>query len=41
MRAPLPGEHDGRWGERHVQVQSDEQRVWLQRIGERGWTLPR
>jgi acyl-CoA dehydrogenase len=40
MRQPLQGEEDYCWGGRHAQFQSDAQRIWLQRLGERGWTVP-
>ena len=40
MREPVGGEHDWCWGGRHAQFQSDAQRVWLQRMGQRGWTVP-
>ena len=40
MRQPLRGEQDYCWGGRHASFQSDAQRLWLQRMGERGWTVP-
>ena len=40
MRQPLRGEEDICWGGRNAQFQSDAQRLWLQRMGERGWTVP-
>jgi acyl-CoA dehydrogenase len=40
MRQPLRGEEDYCWGGRHAQFQSEAQRLWLQRMGERGWTVP-
>jgi alkylation response protein AidB-like acyl-CoA dehydrogenase len=40
MRQPLRGEEDYCWGGRHPRFQSDAQRLWLQRMGERGWTVP-
>jgi alkylation response protein AidB-like acyl-CoA dehydrogenase len=40
MREPLRGEEDYCWGGRHPSFQSDAQRLWLQRMGERGWTVP-
>jgi len=40
MRQPLGGEEDYCWGGRHARFQSDAQRLWLQRMGERGWTVP-
>ncbi|HMO45985.1 MAG TPA: acyl-CoA dehydrogenase family protein [Rubrivivax sp.] len=40
MRRPLRGEEDYCWGGRHAAFQSEAQRLWLQRLGERGWTVP-
>jgi alkylation response protein AidB-like acyl-CoA dehydrogenase len=40
MRQPLRGEEDYCWGGRHARFHSDAQRLWLQRMGERGWTVP-
>ena len=40
MRRPLRGEEDYCWGGRHAAFQSEAQRLWLQRMGERGWTVP-
>ena len=40
MRRPLRGEEDCCWGGRNARFQSDAQRLWLQRMGERGWTVP-
>ena len=40
MRQPLRGEEDYCWGGRQAKFQSDAQRQWLQRMGERGWTVP-
>jgi alkylation response protein AidB-like acyl-CoA dehydrogenase len=40
MRQPLRGEEDYCWGGRRAQFQSDAQRLWLQRMGQRGWTVP-
>jgi alkylation response protein AidB-like acyl-CoA dehydrogenase len=40
MRQPLRGEEDYCWGGRRASFQSDAQRLWLQRMGERGWTVP-
>ncbi len=39
MRGPA-GEEDQCWGGRHCQFSSDAQRVWLERMGARGWTVP-
>ena len=40
MRQPMRGDDDAVWGGRHARFQSDAQRVWLQRMGEKGWTVP-
>ena len=40
MRQPLRGEEDYCWGGRRASFQSEAQRLWLQRLGERGWTVP-
>jgi acyl-CoA dehydrogenase len=40
MRQPPRTEADVCWGGRNFQFQSDAQRQWLQRMGERGWTVP-
>jgi len=40
MRQPVRSEADICWGGRRFKFQSDAQRLWLQRMGERGWTVP-
>jgi acyl-CoA dehydrogenase len=40
MRRPMQSEDDACWGGRNVRFQSEAQRVWLQRMGEQGWTVP-
>lgn len=40
MRQPAVDEDDICWGGRRFQFQSDAQRVWLQKMAERGWTVP-
>ena len=40
MRQPLRGEEDICWGGRNFSFASDAQRVWMQRMAERGWTVP-
>ncbi|MFO1197017.1 MAG: acyl-CoA dehydrogenase family protein [Burkholderiaceae bacterium] len=40
MRQPLRSEADMCWGGRRWKFQSDAQRLWLERMGERGWTVP-
>jgi len=39
MRRPLASEDDACWGGRNATL-SAPQRLWLQRMGERGWTVP-
>jgi alkylation response protein AidB-like acyl-CoA dehydrogenase len=40
MRTPVRSEEDYCWGGRNPSFQSDAKRLWLQRMGERGWTVP-
>lgn len=40
MRSPLSSEKDACWGGRNFTFQSEAQRLWLERMGERGWTAP-
>jgi acyl-CoA dehydrogenase len=40
MRQPMRTEADACWGGRNWSFQSDAQRVWLERMVERGWTVP-
>ncbi len=40
MRTPMTSEDDVCWGGRHCKFSSDAQRQWLQRMAERGWTVP-
>jgi acyl-CoA dehydrogenase len=40
MRLPVEGEEDACWGGRHWVFQSDAQRIWLERMAEKGWTVP-
>jgi alkylation response protein AidB-like acyl-CoA dehydrogenase len=40
MRRPMASEDDICWGGRNWVFQSEAQRVWLQRMAERGWTVP-
>ena len=37
---PGAGEEDACWGGRHPDFQSDEQRLWLERMAAKGWTVP-
>ncbi len=40
MRQPVVDEYDVCWGGRHCQFKNDAQRVWLEKMAERGWTVP-
>jgi acyl-CoA dehydrogenase len=40
MRQPVQGEDDYCWGGRNARFQSEAQQLWLQRMGQRGWTVP-
>ena len=40
MRTPMKSEDDMPWGGRNFRFKSDAQRVWMQRMAERGWTVP-
>ncbi len=40
MRQPMRGANDHVWGGRYWQFQSDAQRVWMERMAEKGWTAP-
>ena len=40
MRRPVAGDEDTCWGGRRFAFQSDSQRHWLERMVERGWTVP-
>ena len=40
MRRPVQGEEDACWGGRHPVFQSDAQRLWLERMVAKGWTVP-
>jgi alkylation response protein AidB-like acyl-CoA dehydrogenase len=40
MRQPMRSEADTCWGGRRWTFQSDAQRLWLERMAERGWTVP-
>ena len=41
MRQPVVDEGDVCWGGRRWKFKNDAQRVWLERMAERGWTVPR
>ncbi|PWE18003.1 acyl-CoA dehydrogenase [Marinicauda salina] len=40
MREPVRGEQDICWGGRNAEFASDDQRIWLERMAEKGWTVP-
>lgn len=40
MREPIRGDDDVCWGGRNCQFKSEAQRLWLERMGARGWTVP-
>ncbi len=40
MREPMRSEDDVVWGGRRFQFKSEAQRTWLNRMAERGWTVP-
>src|SRR5674476_437525 len=40
MRQPMTSADDACWGGRLWKFASDAQRLWLERMGERGWTVP-
>ncbi|MCQ4322246.1 acyl-CoA dehydrogenase family protein, partial [Stutzerimonas stutzeri] len=40
MRSPFRSDKDVCWGGRNCQFQSEDQRLWLERMAARGWTAP-
>jgi acyl-CoA dehydrogenase len=40
MRHPYRTEADLCWGGRDFKFQSEDQRLWLERMAEKGWTVP-
>lgn len=40
MRQPISDDGDVCWGGRHWEFKNDAQRVWLEKMAERGWTVP-
>jgi len=40
MRAPLASDDDICWGGRKFAFQSEDQRLWLERMAAQGWTVP-
>ncbi|HAV37802.1 MAG TPA: acyl-CoA dehydrogenase, partial [Massilia sp.] len=40
MRVPATGDLDVTWGGRKMQFRSEAQRLWLERMAAKGWTVP-
>ena len=40
MRQPMAGEDDYVWGGRNYKFQSEDAKLWLERMGAKGWTAP-
>jgi alkylation response protein AidB-like acyl-CoA dehydrogenase len=40
MRTPYQSETDICWGGRNYEFQSEDQRLWLERMASKGWTVP-
>lgn len=40
MRTPIQGDWDVCWGGRNFTFQSDAQKIWLERMAAKGWTVP-
>ncbi len=40
MRGEMAGEEEAVWGGRKFEFKNPEARLWLERVGERGWTAP-
>jgi acyl-CoA dehydrogenase len=40
MRLPIEGDGDVCWGGRKWRFKSDAQKLWLERMAEKGWTVP-
>ena len=40
MREPVRDESDACWGGRSFQFKNEAQKVWLERMAARGWTVP-
>ena len=40
MRQPMTRDDEVCWGGRNCEFISEDQRLWLQRMGEKGWTVP-
>ena len=40
MREPMRDESDACWGGRNFQFKNEAQKLWMERMAERGWTVP-
>lgn len=40
MRTPMTSDHDICWGGRNYKPSSEAQKLWLERMGAKGWTTP-
>ena len=40
MRQPMTSEEDTFWGGRNAKFSSEPQRIWFERMGDKGWTVP-
>src|SRR5215211_1425711 len=40
MRKPMTSESDTYWGGRNAKFSSEPQRVWFERMRDKGWTVP-
>ena len=40
MRKPVEGDEDVCWGGRNFEFQSEAQKLWLERMADKGWTVP-
>src|ERR1700755_2174060 len=40
MRRPMASEEDTFWGGRNTKIFSEPQRVWFERMRDKGWTVP-
>jgi len=40
MREPMRDESDACWGGRNPEYKNDAQKLWMERMAERGWTVP-
>jgi alkylation response protein AidB-like acyl-CoA dehydrogenase len=40
MRRPMTSENDTYWGGRNAKFSSEPQRIWFERMRDKGWTVP-